>query len=102
MSAHTPGPWGRAGNGCLIDIPVRAIDLENEGISISYINTASQHRREIAKANARLISAAPDLLAVVEKLCAIQGIGDVATWASEWVEARAAIAKATGQKGGAS
>lgn len=52
--------------------------------------------KERAEANARLIAAAPELLEALQKLCAIQESGDVACWAGEWDQARAAIAKATG------
>ena len=52
--------------------------------------------KDEASDNARLIAAAPELLEVLEKLCSIQEAGDVASWAEEWDEARAAIAKATG------
>lgn len=61
MSKHIPAPW--AGGK---DIPLRAIDTEALGFSIVYINTDSAARKSVAKANAHLIHAAPDLLAAVE------------------------------------
>jgi hypothetical protein len=64
MSAakHTPAPWADGKK----DIPIRAIDQEALGFSIIYINTDSVARKVEAAANARLIAAAPDLLAAVE------------------------------------
>lgn len=92
---HTPGPWGNiGGNGRLLDIPIRATDLEKLGVSLVYIITDSPHRREVAQANARLIAAAPDLLEALQDLLFFDN------GKPEFDAARAAIAKATGQKGG--
>lgn len=61
MSGHTPGPW-TGGK----DIPLRATDTEALGFSVIYINTDSAARKDVARANAHLIAAAPELLAEVE------------------------------------
>ena len=90
MSQHTPGPWT---NGTLV---------LNDG-SVAVVNP--DLRRRICRvdddgdleANARLIAAAPDLLALVLKahkdLCGCQSFGEDCGWP----DARAAIAKATGE-----
>jgi len=97
MSAHTPGPWGLDGN--LIEGP--------DGERVACI-TAYSRRTPKQKANARLIAAAPDLLAALRGMLAIvndsRGVagyhlnGNTAEW-DEFDEvdaARAAIAKTTG------
>lgn len=74
---HTRGPWF-------------ASDEDGEVYSLSdYSSVAIVLMNEEGKANARLIAAAPDLLAAL-KMCVIER--------SEWLdEARAAIAKAEGR-----
>lgn len=93
MSAHTPGPW-------TIDWNVSRLDIFSADaatlVATLRRSALSPGIDDTAKANARLIAAAPDMLEALQKLCAIQEYGDVASWASEWDEARAAIAKATG------
>ncbi|NDC23225.1 MAG: hypothetical protein EBZ49_03715 [Proteobacteria bacterium] len=62
-----------------------------------YISTETEIKLLERDANERLIAAAPDLLAVVEKLLAVPAnqIGDVLMLIPS---ARAAIAKATGKE----
>lgn len=96
MSKHTPGPWYhdfasgmKNGNAALIEYFVRR-DGDSVSIAADIVDPDTCNPSE---ANARLIAAAPDLLAAL-KHC------------SGWVEAygrselrrevRAAIAKATG------
>jgi hypothetical protein len=85
MSKHTPGPWNLYPNSAS-DWVVRKMFPDG------------QESHEIARCtsgmdNARLISAAPDLLEALEFV--IRGVPD--TW--EGVQkARAAIAKARGEK----
>ena len=54
-----------------------------------------QHRAEQSEANARLIAAAPDLLAALTVLCDVDA--STADRHRAYMEGRAAIAKATGQ-----
>ncbi len=112
---HTPGPWiygPEVGPDCT------RIDAEN-GLVIAAVRsreiTSWEQSRPIyswsdeGAANARLIAAAPDLLAALERLsfaaeCRDNTMGDAcrlievkAELASANQQARAAIAKATGQ-----
>lgn len=89
MSAqHTPGPWA---------LTEKAVVASASTPIAHRVKWWSIGQLEIEEnANARLIAAAPDLLA------ALQGVVRVADRATdEFDAARAAIAKATGQKGGA-
>jgi hypothetical protein len=106
MSKHTPAPWKMRADPCPNGSPFFWIDAKDgfygdgtHGFSVSGIMT---------KADARLITAAPDLLAALEKFMAkyegftndelhrreaFWGVGDYA-YARE---ARAAIAKSKGE-----
>lgn len=92
MSAHTPGPWGFSTepqpNGCPI--------VGARGLMVAMLaHTIHQDdQREVALANARLIAAAPDLLEALTVLVENGGIGPE----SMFDDARAAIAKATGEQ----
>jgi len=99
MSAqHTPGPWSCAGAYGRYGRSIIGPDGEN----IGHVQTDRPARRNDAghgeteplahgEANARLIAAAPDLLA------ALRGIVDaLGGECFDWGPARAAIAKATG------
>ena len=82
--SYTPGPWkATASNGI----------VAADGKSVAAISSNSSRNWSVKQANARLISAAPDLLASLEAL------------ARHWdkpapedvINARAAIAKAKGE-----
>ena len=114
MSAkHTPGPWAVRDDGMDYACPI--IDSPSVGrgyyASIATATQRDPHPREgggipiaTARANARLIAAAPDLLAALEK--AVERYGkpggpwnvpsDPGTWIAD---SRAAIAKAKGVEG---
>lgn len=95
MSKHTPGPWdyfvGNANGRGLIRI-------EGEGTGE---HIASMPRGAVSESNARLIAAAPDLLAALEDLvgyaAAEIGIPPNEAVGGAFKQARAAIAKARGQ-----
>jgi hypothetical protein len=99
MSAHTPGPW------CVRDLPTaqRYIGPSNDGgaPSVAFVLSRVNVPNERLDADARLIAAAPDLLA------ALQGLHDdvadyiklnnLGGYDNHWMlAARAAIATATG------
>lgn len=91
MSKHTPGPWGLDGN--LIEGP--------DGERVACI-TAYSRRTPKQKANARLIAAAPEMLAALQAVLAeIEG-PDRPHSTDSWLpshlahQVRAAIAKAEG------
>ena len=91
MSAHTPGPW-RAGIGRRDQITAA------DGSAIGFVNLYGYHHNANTVANARLLAAAPDLLAaLIDIATAGERYGvqwDAATMGNV---ARAAIAKATGK-----
>ena len=90
MSKHTPGPW-----------VIKEID-RNEGVRISCGLVGCGCRvygMPEGEANARLIAAAPDLLAALESVLTIGGIDQSPGTNGRVVlhQVRAAIAKARGQ-----
>jgi hypothetical protein len=93
MSAaqHTPGPWAISPEKCHYGDIATVYNTTEGWVSIhapSWVNIGDQ---KVAMANARLISAAPDLL---EALKGVLRVADRAT--VEFDAASAAIAKATG------
>lgn len=102
MTQHTPGPWNiGTKNGA-------RVWSENGETLIADANASESLRKEIKKANARLIAAAPDLLEALESAWLWmenqadgQSKGGHATFDLMMLReqrdlARAAIAKATG------
>lgn len=95
MSKHTPGPWyvGRK------DENTGEIEVNSDGrpyVCLVFPGAID----DVTPANARLIAAAPDLLAELEMLSnVVEGCGMAAMPEVECrlVFARAAIAKATGK-----
>ena len=86
---HTPGPWEHTGQGDIVG-------KEDNGYGLGYVDVCSVYLRTVrgrTNANARLIAAAPDLLAALQSVLAnsldSQGLADAHK------QARAAIAKAT-------
>lgn len=82
---HTPGPWIVERDGAMLEV----CNAE------TLFTVARVFRQE---QNARLIAAAPDLLAALLALMDLESRGRVMPIGREWDAARAAIAKATGQK----
>lgn len=113
MSKHTPGPWHIRhcdDNGCMsmtaisaVPVPAGNVDCyedrdPDDMIAIVFHQSEPFVRPEDRKgervANAALIAAAPDLLAALDAMVAVFGC----ECDSEIVIARAAIAKARGEK----
>lgn len=95
MTTHTPGPWTneRSGNYWSILGPDR--NLHGYGITSSPVASIVQTSPE-AQANARLIAAAPELLAVVRY--ALAHCNPTTGREREWDDmVDAALAKATGE-----
>lgn len=107
QAQHTPGPWetdyalgGYEGND--LDEPVIRIrpGLDKPAIAEVYIDTRPGYLA-IDEANARLIAAAPDLLAALQRAVSQDGgltcyCTDPAQWSCPKHQAERAIAKATG------
>ena len=89
--AYTPGPWviaeevqGRIGRmqPCIL----------GQGSELAVVSVRADDREE--DANARLIAAAPELLAALKALIAEP---DLKPWSEEWDQAHSAVAKAEGR-----
>ncbi len=96
MSKHTPGPWIHGRNDAFYRNGNRLI-WTSKGPGFGTIAEASDYDRDRSAANARLIAAAPDLLAALKKAAKELGINDPNDHAFESDlagEIRAAIAKA--------
>lgn len=103
--SHTPGPWEVAHCGYDVCTQLGAINTfgeespEDEGWTIASCAFGKLPNAE-CKANARLIAAAPDLLAALEEIVMLARIGQ---WYNEDLArdkiaaAKAAIAKANGE-----
>ena len=88
---HTPGPW-------VVDPAVRqgfTVYAPKEGFIVGTQDEEGRYGAIESEANARLIAAAPDLLALAERIARLPEHGHYLALIDE---ARAAIAKATGEK----
>lgn len=85
MPKHTPGPW-------LVDMDANIMAGE---LRIGYVTGESESGDFTVadEANARLIAAAPDMLAILQRLLELNRDGRV--MARCWGEAEAAVSKAT-------
>lgn len=95
---HTPGPWKTPG----YDLPnVHVYGAGRFPAIVAYcpalVNAGGAGTTPDERvANARLIAAAPELLAALQELCADKYLADPIN-ADRMANARAAIAKATGE-----
>ncbi len=80
MTKHTPGPWGSQDNPVLVR-------------GCNFLSHA-HYETELGRANARLIAAAPDLLAACVEFVRKVDAGEARSTKSA-AQMRAAIAKAT-------
>lgn len=104
-SKHTPGPWQVMNDYNGATIVLANVDGETfpDGTSTfsydfvcdTFPDDVGQVEREIAKANARLIAAAPELLDALRNLVAVQP--NLMANSAELADARAALAKAGGR-----
>lgn len=87
-TTHTPGPWAFAVSGTAFSITADA-----DPVYVGYVEIPDRMSKvPLAEANARLIAAAPELLAALIQVVAVADRKTV-----EFDAARAAIAKATGE-----
>lgn len=88
---HTPGPWDN-------DKSIGISGQHHYGLNLCFVNTNDDARRDECRANARLIAAAPDLLAALARLSVsyarLKPPGSPRSDAEK--QADAAFAKATG------
>ena len=95
-SKHTPGPWNT------VDSNVES-KPGGPNVAIAYDPNDHMHVNKTCRANARLIAAAPELLAALTLLTDIYrakstGHHHPTRWESAWKQSYAAIRKATGQE----
>jgi hypothetical protein len=95
----TAGPWDLCEVGDYADFDGRSRVILDGGMTqrIAVVHVSDEE----GDANARLIAAAPELLLALETLVSLSG-DENATAVDEgnaWAQARAAIAKATGEEG---
>jgi len=101
MSGHTPGPWYVAQNDEMFHIigPAKNCNrngIENEwDVALVEDDFTDARPREERAANARLIAAAPDLLAALKSMVACVEI--IGSPVGDMDNARAVIAKAEGR-----
>lgn len=108
--SHTPGPWrlhaneivGAEGTPNAWVVAKMAYGAVSQAPVFSWLNPDHYHAHEVTQANARLIAAAPDLLEALKTLCDANipdGFTPIAGDPTDtmWANARAAIAKATGE-----
>ncbi len=89
MSQHTPGPWFKPGMAVVL-----TADLEKKGIADCRTVDLTDDE---AHGNARLIAAAPELLAMLEKCVAMMKGGDFTGLCNLVTKAEALLAKAEGR-----
>jgi hypothetical protein len=93
---HTPGPWNVETVKTSIG-HAHKITPTNTCIYVDHRNESERDEKtRTALANARLIAAAPDLLAALRKLVPADFDNHPQDFMPEWHKARAAIIKATG------
>ena len=93
MSKHTPGPWEIEGT------PRRGWDIFSLGEERRYITSDPMRERAINyERDARLMAAAPELLEALEKVVSFVDAGEGTWTVEEQQKARAAIAKAKGER----
>ncbi len=95
MAEHTPGPWHWNGIATIWNTRGNVGEVEREVIIAQvvtdYVNRTHVEPIPVIEANARLIAAAPELLAALEEVVRISDRKHNA-----WDAAHAAIAKAKG------
>ena len=99
MSKHTPGPWDWYGSNLLCGGKRQSeiiLNSADDGKPYGHHAALIEHHwdGDVAKANARLIAAAPDLLEALQDMVSDHASLSAATLAFT----RAAIAKATGEQ----
>lgn len=108
MSKHTPGPWKVATTYKLAQRgAAEIVPWNDQGRTLALTQTVKGYSPDESLANARLISAAPDMLAALKWLADSASASQESPEAREWhtkdvwhgIElARAAIAKAEGNQ----
>ena len=95
---HTPGPWYTDISDAMIAVRARHEERDyGGGLTVAILGQFMEPGTDETHANARLIAAAPELLAALQNLVA-DFDKSVITTDPMLIEARAAIAKATAKE----
>lgn len=97
MAAHTPGPWHLINSVC-VGGPIEP-GWEEAGTGIAHCGMRARTQEEAA-ANARLIAAAPDMLAAIEAFVGAWDRGDTHDGHEALGMAKSALTKARGEQEG--
>ncbi len=101
MSAHTPGPWSHYAARLRPQYPLRINEIHgpNGETIVRWSGFDGVGKKRTVTANARLLAAAPDLLAALDEIVSYNG-GAESALNDEYVmdRARTAITKATGER----
>jgi hypothetical protein len=89
MTQHTPGPWAATG------WEMREVSAHGHTIALCLGGNSAEAAR-MARANAALIAAAPDMLAALEAILSCADARDSDSMANAMTDARAVITKAKG------
>lgn len=92
MSAHTPGPWAVNEK---FRKPIVGYDVGDGGDLLPIVDAVHGYNMKQARANARLIAAAPDLLEAAQSYIADRAEAGCTADSAAVKRLRAAIAKAT-------
>ncbi len=96
MSKHTPGPWVVVGSRTKY-VEARLVGSLMQEVAACGPTLADEGYGQQQEANARLIAAAPDLLEALKALLERYALA-IGNEGIECYQARAAIAKATGEQ----
>ena len=94
---HTPGPW-KCGQYLGQSAWVVHMDAGDRGRGMDIVNGVAGLTHEERLANARLIAAAPDLLAALEWMLYARNWSDTAVISDAVLAAKSAIARAKGNQ----
>ena len=103
MSGHTPGPWSHYAARLRPQYPLRINEIHgpNGETIVKWSGFDGVSKKRTVTANARLIAAAPKLLAALQSIVASLAEHDdegMIEHAEQMIAARAAIAEATGEQ----
>lgn len=89
---HTPGPWEVSPDNAGSQYTITGVGSLEKAPTVAYVVRAKHIASDTVQANARLIAAAPDLLAALQDILTIKDI----LGSGRQLRVEAAVAKATG------
>lgn len=97
-ATHTPGPWAALSHGVIVGGVTRGTWPSSRQDALASVYRVDIDNQGSQLSNAQLMAAAPDLLAALQVIVALDDGDNAELWDfdAEFSAARAAIAKATG------